>query len=80
MAGENVDPRFQPGFQPQDLTSNHETQAGNERDNEQDSGVDAGLMVFWDEPADQDPANPINWSARRRWSIVAMVSFITFLT
>lgn len=80
MAGENGDPRSQPGFQPQDLTSNHETQVGKEGDNEQDSGVDAGLVVFWDEPADQDPANPINWSARRRWSIVAMISFITFLT
>lgn len=38
------------------------------------------LDVFWDEPADQDPANPMNWSLRRRWTIVGAVSFITFLT
>jgi hypothetical protein len=39
-----------------------------------------GLDVFWDEPVDQDPANPMNWSLARRWTIVGAVSFITFLT
>jgi hypothetical protein len=38
------------------------------------------LDVFWDEPAEQDPANPMNWSAGRKWTIVAMVSIVTFLT
>ncbi|KAJ5818723.1 hypothetical protein N7474_004314 [Penicillium riverlandense] len=36
--------------------------------------------VFWDDPPDQDPANPMNWSNARKWTIVAIVSFITFLT
>lgn len=36
--------------------------------------------VFWDDPPDQDPANPMNWSTARKWTIVAIVSFITFLT
>lgn len=76
MAGENVDPESQA----EGLTSNHETPVAESKDVEQDVGVDADLVVFWDEPADQDPANPLNWSARRRWSVVAMVSFITFLT
>lgn len=76
----SVDPQSQPEPQSQDLTSNRETSIVEKEDNEQNAGVDAGLVVFWDEPADQDAANPLNWSARRRWSIVAMVSFITFLT
>ncbi|KAJ5278651.1 hypothetical protein N7478_004023 [Penicillium angulare] len=36
--------------------------------------------VFWDEPIDQDSENPMNWSLARKWTIVAAVSFITFLT
>jgi hypothetical protein len=37
-------------------------------------------QVWWDEPADQDPANPMNWPAWRKWSNIAILSFITFLT
>lgn len=44
------------------------------------AGADDDMDVFWDEPADQDPKNPMNWSVVRKWSIVSMVSFITFLT
>lgn len=40
----------------------------------------SNLDVFWDEPADQDPNNPMNWTVTRKWTIVATVSFITFLT
>ncbi|KIA75346.1 hypothetical protein HK57_00199 [Aspergillus ustus] len=29
---------------------------------------------------DLDPANPMNWTNARKWTIIAMVSFITFLT
>ena len=36
--------------------------------------------VFWEEPASEDPANPMNWSSGRKWTIIGMVSFITFLT
>lgn len=36
--------------------------------------------VFWDEPADQDPANPMNWSTSQKWTMMATVSFVTFLT
>jgi hypothetical protein len=38
------------------------------------------LEVSWDEPADQDPANLVNWGVARKWTIISMVSFITFLT
>ena len=36
--------------------------------------------VFWEEPASSDPDNPMNWSSGRKWTIIGMVSFITFLT
>lgn len=82
--GENVDLESQPGPQPQGkgqgLSSDQETPATESKNTDKDVGVDTNLEVFWNEPADQDPENPLNWSARRRWSIVAMVSFITFLT
>ena len=34
--------------------------------------------VTWD--GDDDPSNPLNWSTMRKASIIAMVSFVTFLT
>lgn len=47
---------------------------------EESKATEANMEVFWEEPANQDPANPMNWGATRRWVIIAMVSFITFLT
>lgn len=34
--------------------------------------------VTWD--GNDDPTNPMNWSTWRKASIIAMVSFVTFLT
>ena len=36
--------------------------------------------VWWDEPADQDPENPMNWPDSRKWGVVAILSSITFIT
>lgn len=36
--------------------------------------------VYWDEPEDQDSANPMNWSSTRRLWTIAMVSALSFLT
>jgi hypothetical protein len=36
--------------------------------------------VWWDEPANQDPENPMNWSMSRKWVSIAVLSAITFLT
>ncbi|KAF9890222.1 hypothetical protein FE257_006134 [Aspergillus nanangensis] len=36
--------------------------------------------VFWTEPAAEDPENPMSWSSKRKWTIMSMVSFVTFLT
>ena len=37
-------------------------------------------IVWWEEPADQDPSNPMAWPQRRKWGIIATMSFMTFLT
>jgi hypothetical protein len=41
-------------------------------DDESDTNV-----VWWD--GDDDPENPMNWSERKRWSQVAIISLLTFL-
>ncbi|CAK7210137.1 hypothetical protein SBRCBS47491_000669 [Sporothrix bragantina] len=40
----------------------------------------AEFIVWWQEPVEQDSENPQNWTSRRKWSIITMLSFITFLT
>ena len=37
------------------------------------------LIVWWDEPADQDPENPMNWSSARKWINIFVISVISFL-
>ena len=34
--------------------------------------------VWWND--DQDPENPQNWTAKKKWSNIAVMSSITFLT
>ncbi|KAJ6013590.1 hypothetical protein N7540_008181 [Penicillium herquei] len=45
-----------------------------------DEGDETSVEVFWDEPIERDPSNPMNWSSGRKWTIVATVSWVTFLT
>ncbi|EXJ66040.1 uncharacterized protein A1O5_10654 [Cladophialophora psammophila CBS 110553] len=40
--------------------------------------TDDSNVVDWDGP--NDPENPLNWPARRKWTNVALLSFITLLT
>ncbi|KAJ0116690.1 hypothetical protein J7T55_009840 [Diaporthe amygdali] len=37
------------------------------------------LIVWWNEPEDQDPENPMNWSSRRKWFNIITISVISFL-
>lgn len=37
-------------------------------------------LVGLDEAADQDHANPMNWPTCRKWTMIAILSFITSLT
>jgi hypothetical protein len=34
--------------------------------------------VWWD--GDDDPQNPQNWSSRKKWSNVAILSYVTLIT
>jgi multidrug resistance protein len=49
------------------------------KDEESGSQPDSNV-VWWDEPADQDPANPMNWSNRKKWANIGILSSVTFLT
>lgn len=51
-----------------------------EKANEEHTADVSEYDVFWEEPASEDPENPMNWSSGRKWTIIGMVSFITFLT
>ncbi|KAK1756338.1 MFS general substrate transporter [Echria macrotheca] len=35
--------------------------------------------VWWDEPENLDPANPLNWSPARKWANIITLSVISFL-
>lgn len=45
---------------------------------EKDSADD--YSVWWNEPADQDPENPMSWTNGRKWGIIANLSLISFVT
>lgn len=64
----------------QDHAFDPEIAAKSGQDDGESRATEGNLEVFWDEPADQDPANPLNWGTTRKWLIIAMISFTTFLT
>lgn len=37
------------------------------------------LIVWWDEPLDQNPENPMNWSSTKKWANILVISVISFL-
>lgn len=37
------------------------------------------FVVWWNEPADQDPENPLNWSSKKKWLNIMTISVISFL-
>jgi hypothetical protein len=37
------------------------------------------FLVWWDEPEDQDPENPMNWSPKTKWANILIISVIGFL-
>ncbi|EHK21983.1 uncharacterized protein TRIVIDRAFT_191800 [Trichoderma virens Gv29-8] len=42
-----------------------------------ESGV--SLSVWWDEPEDQDPENPMNWPSTKKWANILTISVMSFL-
>ncbi|KAK8045557.1 hypothetical protein PG993_005581, partial [Apiospora rasikravindrae] len=41
--------------------------------------VPATIEVGWSEPEGADPANPMNWSSRKKWTNILTISVISFL-
>lgn len=39
-----------------------------------------GYSVWWNEPEDKDPDNPLNWASGQKWTIIGVLSLLTFLT
>lgn len=37
------------------------------------------IIVGWEEPENEDPANPLNWSAPVKWANILTLSVISFL-
>lgn len=37
-------------------------------------------IVDWEQPENEDPHNPKNWSMAKKWLNVAIVSYICFIT
>ncbi|KAF2277566.1 MFS general substrate transporter [Westerdykella ornata] len=61
------------------LTSLVESHSGSEAAPEKDEEEHHDpKIVFWDGP--DDPQNPMNWSEKKKWGTVTVVSCITFLT
>jgi hypothetical protein len=42
-----------------------------------ESGNADTYIVSWD--GERDPENPLNWSPTKRWSMVGLVSLLTFI-
>lgn len=42
-------------------------------------GPSSEFVVWWNEPADQDPENPLNWSSRKKWLNILTIAVISFL-
>ncbi|KAK8068781.1 hypothetical protein PG994_005397 [Apiospora phragmitis] len=58
-------------MEPKDASSSESTtEAGH---------VPATIEVWWSEPEHEDPANPMNWSSRKKWTNILTISAISFL-
>lgn len=39
----------------------------------------AEFIVWWEEPEDEDPTNPMNWSSTKKWGNICTISMISFI-
>lgn len=69
-----IDEKFNTHGPPVSLSSKHETNGGVQQ-------VEPGseIIVWWDEPEDRDPENPMNWSSTKKWVNICTISVISFL-
>ncbi|KAM3414760.1 hypothetical protein BST61_g9911 [Cercospora zeina] len=60
------------------LDKDLEIQLPSDQDGEEEEREEDPNIVFWDGP--DDPANPENWSVAVKWSQIALISALSFLT
>lgn len=67
----------------EELGANPSTSSSNSKHETNRSAVEreprSDLIVWWDEPEDRDPENPMNWSSTRKWVNILTISTIGFL-
>ena len=56
------------------LNWKHETNGGAAQ-----RGPGPEFIVWWDDPDDQDPESPMNWSSTKKWVNILVISIISFL-
>lgn len=59
---------------------NHHLKTSNTTTTVNDEGTTSEFDVWWNAPENEDPANPRNWSNSQKWTIIASLSLVTFLT
>ena len=64
--------------QDKDMERNMPSSRDSSAHDEKDIAEDDPNVVDWDGP--DDPANPMNWSKSRKWSVVWLASALTFIT
>ncbi|KAI0968636.1 major facilitator superfamily domain-containing protein [Xylaria arbuscula] len=45
----------------------------------EDQGAEQQYVVGWEQPEDEDPENPLNWNRSQKWSIIGVLTFLSFL-
>ncbi|KAJ5937996.1 hypothetical protein N7454_004338 [Penicillium verhagenii] len=70
MSSDNAAPKLEQALSP--LDPKMPADKGEEEKGKME--VTSEFDVFWNEPVDQDPENPMNWSLARRWTIVVAFS------
>lgn len=43
-----------------------------------DTGTGATIDVWWEDPEQDNPANPLNWPNRKKWLNILTISVIAF--
>lgn len=45
----------------------------------EDQRAEQQYVVGWEQPEDEDPENPLNWNRSKKWSIIGVLTFLSFL-
>ena len=82
--GQKEEPLVEEHQFPKEIDQNGDFEKGSSASPNGIAGEDAEVrdkdIVWWDEPVDQDPYNPMNWSPKKKWLNIGILSGITFVT